>query len=114
MKHSTTATEMTATSGRFVAYCRTIALGSGPAGRSARLVLGIGGDCTPAALLRKLRSQLASGTIDAESFTTLTEAVEHLAEMHHRGIQTHVTATPLSEWRDLGNNCHQRINHHGH
>ena len=106
----TTTIDMIGESG-WLAYCKTIALGSRLPSTQAKLCLNIG-EPTPSRAMRKLERQLTEGKIDGESYRVRTEAVEALEEMFRAGIQTHRVATPGNDWQELGGGGHMRRTHH--
>jgi len=88
-----------------------IALGSGVAASMAKTCMLDMTHQTPSRARRSLERKLVNGEIDGESYRTRIEAIEYIEDMWVRGARTHLAATPLDDWHDLGNGCHMRKTH---
>jgi hypothetical protein len=91
----------------WMAYCRTIALGSGGHAFTAKLCIRAGGS-TPGAARKNTTRKLRDGMIDEESYRVFMSAIDDIEDMHKKGIQTHVVDTNNSMWQDMGGGCHVR------
>lgn len=93
-------------------YLRVIGMGGRLEAANARLLLSVGG-ATPGATGKAIRRLLELGRINSDGYETRTDALDMLRDMWGRGIQTHETPTPRSDWEDLGDGGHVRRVHHG-
>ena len=110
MSAKTTTIDTIGTSSGWLAYCKTIALGSRLPATQAKICLNIG-EPTPSRAMRKTERDLEQGRIDSASYTARINAIEAMEDMHKRGVQTHKIDTPTNDWHTLSGGGHMRRTH---
>ena len=91
-------------------YLRTMALGSSPDAREAKLLVKLNGG-SPRACRIKLTEDLKQNRIDESTYDATLDCLEHVADMYSRGIYLKTIEIYSGDWKALPDGGHQRINH---